>query len=232
MKIYAISDLHLSINNPKPMDIFGENWDNYVELIVKNWNRKVKEDDVVLISGDVSWAMNLNEALPDLEFISHLKGSKVIVKGNHDYWWHSLTALRQVLPSNFYAIQNDAIRFDGVVICGSRGWMPAEDGKFKTADDEKLYKRECLRMELSLKSAKEIMQEGDILIVMTHYPVFNSRFQSNEMSALFEEYGVNKVIYGHLHNSEKKQKLKFTKHKIQYYLTSCDHLRHNPVRVY
>ena len=109
--------------------------------------------------------------------------------------------------------------------------MPAEDGKFKTEEDEKLYKRELLRMEMSLKSAKQLMNDGDSLIVMTHYPVFNSRYQENEMSKLFEKYGVNKVIFGHLHNSERKQKLKFTKHKIQYFLTSCDHLKHNPIRI-
>ncbi len=231
MKVYAISDLHLSINNPKPMDIFGENWDNYVDVIVKNWNRKVKDEDIVLIAGDISWAMKLDEVIKDIEFISQLKGKKVIIKGNHDYWWHSLSALRMLLPDNFYAIQNDAIKIDNIVICGSRGWTPPEDNKFKTEDDEKLYKRELIRMELSLKQATEMREDGDNLIVMTHFPPFNSRFQENEMQRLFEKYRVDKVVYGHLHNAERKQKMKFNKHKIQYFLTSCDHLKHNPVRI-
>ena len=231
MKVFAISDLHLSINNPKPMDIFGENWDNYVEVFVKNWNRKVKDEDVVLISGDISWAMKLSEVIPDLQFISKLRGKKVIIKGNHDYWWHSLTALRNILPENMFALQNDAIKFGNNVICGSRGWIAAEDGKFKTEEDEKLYKRELIRMELSLKTAKELVEEGDNLIVMMHFPPFNSRFQKNEMQELFEKYGVNCVVYGHLHNAERKQRMKFIKHKIKYFLTSSDHLKHNPVKI-
>ena len=232
MKVYAISDLHLSINNPKPMDIFGGNWENYVDVIVKNWNRKIKDDDIVLIAGDISWALRQSEVKKDIEFISKLKGTKVIIKGNHDYWWQSLTSLRNELPENFFAIQNDAIRLGNVVICGSRGWIAPEDGKFKTEEDEKLYKREIIRMELSLQSAKSIMQDDDTLIVMTHFPPFNSRFQDNDMQYIFEKYGVNKVVYGHLHNAERKQKMKFTKHKIQYYLTSCDHLGNNPVRIF
>ena len=150
MKVYAISDLHLSINNPKPMDIFGENWDNYVDLIVKNWNRKVKENDIVLIAGDISWAMKFEDVLNDLDYISKLKGKKVLLKGNHDYWWHSISNLRNALPANMYAIQNDAIKIDNIVICGSRGWIAPEDNKFKSDEDEKLYKRELIRMELSL----------------------------------------------------------------------------------
>lgn len=232
MKVFALSDLHLSINNPKPMDIFGENWDNYVDLIVKNWNRKVKDDDIVLICGDISWAMKFEDVVSDIQFISSLKGKKVLLKGNHDYWWHSISNLRSILPSDMYAIQNDAIKIDNIIICGSRGWTPAEDKKFKTEEDEKLYKRELIRMELSLKSAKAMQKEGDEIIVMMHFPPFNSRFQCNEMSELFETYGVNSVVYGHLHNAERKQKLKFTKKKIKYYLTSTDHIKHNPVRIY
>lgn len=213
------------------MDIFGENWDNYVDIIVKNWNRKVKVDDVVLISGDISWALRQDEVRPDIEFISKLNGTKVIIKGNHDYWWHSVSGLRAMLPNNFYALQNDAIKIGNVIICGSRGWVAPEDGNFKSEEDEKLYKRELIRMELSLESAKHLQEDGDIIIVMTHFPPFNSRFQANDMQCLFEKYGVNKVVYGHLHNAERKQRLKFTKHKIQYYLTSCDHIAHNPVRI-
>ncbi len=231
MKVYAISDLHLSINNPKPMDIFGENWDNYVDVIVKNWKRKIKDDDVVIIAGDISWAMNLQEVESDIDYIANLPGKKIIIKGNHDYWWHSLTALRGILPSGFYAIQNDAIRIGNVVFCGSRGWTAPEDNKFKTPEDEKLYKREVIRMELSLNAAKTIMQEGDSLVVITHYPPYNSRFQSNPMTDLFKRYNVNVVVYGHLHNAAHKQKMKYSKNKIKYFLTSCDHLGHNPVRI-
>ncbi len=217
MRVYAISDLHLSINSPKPMDIFGENWDNYVEKIVKSWNRKVKADDIVLISGDISWAMHLKDAKLDIDFISKLKGNKVIIRGNHDYWWHSLSALRAILPDNFYAVQNDAIKIGKYIICGSRGWTAPDDNKFKTAEDEKLYKREVIRMELSLKMADELRGHDDTVIVMTHFPPFNAKFQSNDMTKLFEKYCVDKVVYGHLHTSDHRHKLKYTKNKIQYY---------------
>ncbi|MBE5735655.1 MAG: serine/threonine protein phosphatase [Clostridiales bacterium] len=231
MKVYAISDLHLSINNPKPMDIFGGNWDNYVEKIVKSWNRKVKNDDIVLIAGDISWAMNLSDAMPDIEFISKLKGNKVIIKGNHDYWWHSVSALRNVLPDNFYALQNDAIKIGKVVICGSRGWVVPDDGNYKSEEDEKLFKREVMRMELSLKSADSLREKGDTLILMTHFPPYNAKYQSNDMTKLFEKYCVDKVVYGHLHTQDKRHKLKFTKNKIQYYLTSCDQINNNLVKI-
>ncbi len=213
------------------MDIFGEDWDDYVDTIVKNWTRKVKDDDIVLIAGDISWAMNLQDAKLDLDFISKLPGIKVIIKGNHDYWWHSVSALRSILPPNFYAIQNDAIKIGNVVICGSRGWIAPEDNKFKNEEDEKLYKREVIRMELSLQAATKLRCDGDELIVMTHYPPFNSRFQKSSMQELFEKYGANHIVYGHLHNASKKQKMKYSKHKIKYFLTSCDHLKHNPVRI-
>ncbi len=231
VRVYAISDLHLSINSPKPMDIFGENWDNYVERIVKSWNRKVKDDDIVLIAGDISWAMNLRDAQLDIDFISQLKGNKVIIKGNHDYWWHSVSALRSILPDHFYAVQNDAIKIGKYIICGSRGWVVPDDGKFKTEEDEKLYKREVIRMELSLKMANDLRENGDTVIVMTHYPPYNAKFQTNAMTELFEKYSVNKVVYGHLHTSDHRHKLKFVRHKIQYYLTSCDQIDHKLVKI-
>lgn len=221
MKVFAISDLHLSINNPKPMDIFGPQWEGYLDAIEASWNKKVSDDDIVLISGDISWAMKFNDALPDLDYISRLKGHKVLIRGNHDYWWSSISEVRSGLKNKTYAIQNDAIKIGKVVIAGSRGWTVPDNG-YKSEQDEKIYKREVLRMELSLKSMQHLREEGDYSIVMIHYPPLNVKKQANELSALFQQYGVDSVVYGHLHSYDKGYKLKFTKNKINYYLTSCD----------
>lgn len=221
MKVFAISDLHLSINNPKPMDIFGPVWDNYLNDIEKDWNEKVTDDDIVLISGDISWAMRFEDAKPDLDYICKLKGYKVIIKGNHDYWWNSISEIRNYLTNNTYAIQNDAIKIGNNIICGSRGWVIPE-GENKTEQDEKIYNRELIRMELSLKSMSTLREEGDNVIVMTHFPPFNYNLEDNSMMGLFEEYGVNSVVFGHLHSFDKKQRLEFYKNNVRYYLTSCD----------
>lgn len=221
MKVFAISDLHLSINNPKPMDIFGPVWDNYLSEIEKDWNDKVSDEDVVLIPGDISWAMKFEESKSDLDYVCNLKGHKIIIKGNHDYWWSSISEIRNYLHNNTYALQNNAIKIGNCVICGSRGWTLPEDNQ-SNAQDEKIYRRELIRMELSLKSAMALREEGDVLIVMTHFPPFNYNFDNNDMTQLFEKYGVNKVVFGHLHSYDKNQKLYFSKRDIEYYLTSCD----------
>lgn len=221
MKVFAISDLHLSINNPKPMDIFGPVWDNYLTEIENNWNEIVSDDDIVLIPGDISWAMKFEEAKIDLDYICKLKGHKVIIKGNHDYWWSSISEIRNYLYNNTYALQNDAVKIGDVVICGSRGWSVLEENE-KTPQDEKIYRRELIRMELSLKSMEAKREEGDKVIVMTHFPPFNYNMDDNAMLQLFENYGVNAVVFGHLHRYDKKQKLLFNKNNINYFLTSCD----------
>ena len=119
MKVYAISDFHLSINNPKPMNIFGPAWDNYLDDITDFWQKNISDDDIVLIAGDTSWAMNLDGVKADLEFLGALKGKKVLLRGNHDYWWHSISALRTILPYDMYAVQNDCLRIGNVLICGT-----------------------------------------------------------------------------------------------------------------
>ena len=230
MKVFAISDLHLSINNPKPMDIFGPVWDGYLEAIETSWNKKVSDDDIVLISGDISWAMKYREAVPDLEYISRLKGHKVFIKGNHDYWWNSISEVRSNLTNKTYAIQNDAIKISKFVIAGTRGWTVPDNG-FKSEQDEKIYRREVLRMELSLKSMQVLREEGDMAIVMMHYPPLNIRRQQNDFSKLFVDYGVDAVVYGHLHSYDNGYKLKFTKNKIKYYLTSCDLVGNKLVKI-
>lgn len=221
MKVFAISDLHLSINSNKPMNIFGPVWENYLDKIEQSWNRLVSDDDVVLISGDISWAMKLNDAIPDLNYISQFKGKKIILRGNHDYWWSSISGVRSVLKQNMFAIQNDAIKIGDTIFCGTRGWTVPET-THKTPDDEKIYNREVIRLGLSLQDAKRLQQNNEKIIVMMHYPPFNSKMEDNEFTNLIEQYGVKTVVYGHLHSYDKKQKLIVYKNDVKYYLTSCD----------
>jgi hypothetical protein len=220
MKIYAISDLHLSVNNPKPMDIFGPTWEGYLDKIFAEWKEKVTDDDLVLLAGDFSWAMKLEDTAPDFALLGNLAGKKIIIRGNHDYWWKSISAVRAVLPEGFYAIQNDALKFGEFVICGTRLWnLP--DGKTQTAENEKIFKRELIRLEMTLQNAKKLQTGEEKIICMLHYPPYTFKEEDNEVTALLEKYGVHKVVYGHIH-AYCKQNLMLEKHGITYYLTSCD----------
>lgn len=221
MKIFAISDLHMSTSGTKPMDVFGANWANYMQKITDDWNKKVSDDDVVLIAGDISWAMQLDDAVIDLNSIAHLKGKKVLIRGNHDYWWKSLSRIRQSLPPNFFVLQNDCIKFDNIVICGSRGWTVEGCSDF-TSEDKKLYLREGERMRLALSASEKVRAEGDKLIVMIHFPPFNVRRENSIFTDMFENAGVNAVVYGHLHGKESRTDKVLNKNGIDYYLTSCD----------
>lgn len=231
MKVYAISDLHLSINSNKPMNIFGPVWENYLDDIRSDWTKKVKPCDIVLIPGDLSWAMKLEDAKPDMQYISNLgEGKKIVIKGNHDYWWSSISKVRQILSSDIVALQNDSIKIGKYVFCGTRGWTVPEY-KHKTENDEKIYLREVNRMKLALSDACAKLEKGDKLIVLIHYPPFNSKYNDSDFTKLFEEFGVYKVVYGHLHNYDKKMKLKITKHKVKYFLTSCDIVNNKLIKI-
>lgn len=230
MKIYAISDLHLSTACDKPMDVFGGNWEGYTEKIIANWKRKVKDDDLVLIAGDISWAMKINEVSSDLNWIDALPGTKIMIKGNHEYWWKSISAVREILPKSIMAIQNDAIKIDDFIICGTRGWTVPEGEKPLAPEDEKIYKREVERLKLTLKSAKVLQQDNEKIICMIHFPPFDGNGNDSEFVKLFEEYGVNAVVFGHIHGYT-NCKLKQVKNGITYYFTSCDHINNDPVEI-
>lgn len=221
MKIYSISDLHISTNTNKPMDVFGGNWVGYLDKIYADWNSKVQDDDLVLIGGDISWAMNIEDAKKDIETLIPLKGKKVFIKGNHDYWWSGIGKVRDILPKNFYALQNDSMKFDNVVICGSRLWSVPGCPDFNE-QDRKIYLRETERLKLSLKSAKNMLLEGDKLIALIHYPPFNAKREDTLFTQIFEENKVDIVIYGHLHGKNVRSDKLVVKNGIKYYLTSCD----------
>ena len=230
MKVFAISDLHLSVNNPKPMDIFGPTWEGYLDKIFSDWREKVSEDDIVLLAGDFSWAMKLEDTKEDFDLLKNLPGKKIIVRGNHDYWWKSISAVRNVLPENFYALQNDAIKFGEYVFCGTRLWNLPTESKGQTEEDEKIYKRELIRLEMSLQAAKRLQTNGEKIICELHYPPYTFNEENNEVTALIEKYGVYKVVYGHIH-AYCKQNLELEKNGIKYYLTSCDIIGNRMVEI-
>ena len=231
MKIFAISDLHLSFNCDKPMDVFGGNWEKYTDKIKTNWQTKVGKEDVVLIAGDISWAMKLEEAASDLDWIDKLNGKKIIIKGNHEYWWKSISAVRSVLPESIMAIQNDAIKIENFIICGTRGWTVPESGKELSDEDLKIYKREVERLKLTLMFAKNMLQEGDQIVAMMHFPPFNNEKEESEFTKLFEEYGVQNVVFGHLHGYSNCDRLT-TINGVNYHLTSCDKINNEPVLLF
>lgn len=231
MKIYAISDLHLSVNSPKPMNIFGPVWEGYLDKIFSQWQEKVSEDDLVLLAGDFSWAMKLDDAVADFKLLENLPGKKIIIRGNHDYWWSAISSVRSKLPENFYAIQNDAIKFGDYIICGTRGWQVLEKNMTRTPEDEKIFKREILRLEMSLEAAKKLQVNNEKIICMMHYPPMNFSKDDSEFSQLIEKYKVDKVVYGHLH-ALKNIDTYFVKNGVEYYLTSCDIVNNNLITIY
>ncbi|MCX4287582.1 MAG: metallophosphoesterase, partial [Clostridia bacterium] len=151
------------------MDIFGKAWENYFELISADWKEKVTDEDVVLLPGDFSWAMRMEDALPDFERVADLPGSKVILRGNHDYWWNTLSQVRSLIPKGFYALQNDCLRFGDILVCGTRGWT-CPDGDNLTAEDKKIYLREIERLKLSIASMQKQRKPTDKVIAITHFP--------------------------------------------------------------
>ncbi|MGN1099998.1 MAG: metallophosphoesterase [Christensenellales bacterium] len=229
MNVYAISDLHLSAAQDKPMDVFGGAWYNYWGAIKNNCSH-IGQDDVILIAGDLSWGMKLDDALPDLLDIATLPGTKIVVKGNHDYWWSSPRKIREVLPDSIRIIQNDATKIGKFVFAGTRGWI-CPDVNYKP-DDMKIFEREVERMKLSLNAAEKLMTPEDTLVVMTHFPPFNVRREQNAMTDLLESRGVRTVVYGHLHGKNCRSDKKYTANGVSYYLTSCDQISNNPVKIF
>ena len=201
MNIYAIGDLHLSFSTDKPMDIFGGNWEGHFEKIKADWLDKVTQEDVVLIPGDISWAMKLSDAVKDLEQLALLPGKKIFIRGNHDYWWNGIGKLRAVAPNDtFYFLQTDSVKIDNFVFVGSRGWTCPGSPDF-TEQDQKLYLREAERFKLAFKEAEKYRQDGDRVVALIHYPPFTLKNEETLFTKLFEENGVEKAVFGHLHGA-------------------------------
>lgn len=240
MKIYAIGDLHLSFSEPvdpldwpaartyKPMDAFGKSWSEHYRKLYENWVARVSPEDLVLFPGDISWALKLSEARHDLDFLGMLPGTIVAVPGNHDYWWQSLKQVRAALPPNMRVIQNDHFIFNDVAICGSRGWVCPSERSF-SSDDLKIYHRELIRLENSLKSVPP-GKFREIIAVM-HFMPTNELHERSGFIDLFLKYGVKTVVYGHLHANAEKWRLSNTAWGISFHLTSADFLNFYPLLI-
>ena len=232
MAIYAIGDLHLSLDEriEKPMDVFGRSWADHDARLKANWIETVDPDDIVIVCGDISWGLRLDEAMADLKFIEELPGKKIITKGNHDLWWVSIGKLNSISEELVF-LQNTAyITPEGVGICGTRGWIcPGTDGF--DSHDQKIYQRELLRLEMSIRDA--INRGAKELIVSLHYPPSNDKFQESGFTEMLSKYNVKTCIYGHLHGREAfKNGYKGSWDGVEYKLVSLDYVDATPVKIY
>ncbi|NLY45398.1 MAG: serine/threonine protein phosphatase [Tissierella sp.] len=222
--IYGIGDLHFDFSKNKPMDIFGDNWIDHEEQIINNWKDKVNDEDLVLIPGDISWALRHNEAYFDLKRIHELPGKKVLIKGNHDYWWQSLNKLKAMELDSIEYIQNTAFQYKDYIISGTRGWYSKDSDNF-TEDDEKVFRRELMRLRMSLS---HIENQDKKRIVMLHYPPFNMDFSPNEFVFIMKEFGVDICIYGHLHSDGHKFAVEGNIEGIEFRCVSSDYINFSP----
>lgn len=223
MAIYAISDLHLSFSNKdKPMSVFGDKWEGYEEKIKKDWLEKVKSEDTVILSGDLSWATYIDESKEDFEFVNSLPGNKIILKGNHDYWWTTTKKMNEFIKNNNYEninfLYNNAYDLGEYVLAGTRYWAYDEE----TEDNEKIFNREILRAKLSLDEAKKIAQ-GKPIIFTTHYP------PDNRIIKALSDYDISIWLYGHIHTKYEENLVDIL--GVKTYLTSCDYLNFELLKI-
>lgn len=230
MKVFAISDFHLSSVTDKPMNIFGDNWTGHFDKIRAFFAENVSPEDIVLSAGDTSWGMNIPQAVDDLKAVDSLNGIKFIIKGNHDYWWSSYEKIKSLGLTTVNFIQNNAFKIGQYIVCGTRGWtVPETEAESK---DKKIFDREVIRLKLTLDSALKLRTADEKILLMTHYPPFNSRFDNSEFTDVISNYPVDKVVYGHLHGNRSRYSAVVDKNGVDYLLTSCDFLNFIPLRLY
>ncbi len=222
MKLFAIGDLHMSSAIDKPMNVFGDNWDRHEEKIFDDWTTRVRDEDTVLVVGDISWASKINDAKMDLDKIEEMPGRKIFIRGNHDYWWTTASALNKLCGDSMIFMNTNYETYGDYAICGTRGWLCPNDFKFDERD-EKIYKREANRLRISLEAAKKDGYEK--FIVILHYPPTNDRFENSLFKDTIDEYKPDHVIYGHLHGQDSFDGGLLGKHgDSMYHLVSCDFL--------
>ncbi len=226
MSIYTIGDLHLSFSVDKPMDIFGINWENHTEKIKKNWIQKVKDTDTVILPGDFSWATYLEETEEDFKFINSLPGTKILSKGNHDYWWTTVTSMKKFLTEknlkNIDFLYNNAFLIEDTIIAGTRGWL----NTFHSQENYKILKRENERLKLSLEKGVHEFGKDKEIIVFIHYPPFYKEPVPEEIDFIktMQNYNVKKCYYGHLHTEYHKEAVEGIYKDIEFKLISSDYL--------
>ena len=227
MSIYVIGDLHLSFNTQKPMDIFGENWTGHEEKIKRDWLQKVKDEDLVVLPGDFSWETYLENTKKDFEYLNSLPGKKILLKGNHDYWWTTITSMRKFLKENNFEnidfLYNNSYEFEDKILCGTRGWSITDE-----ETNEKLINRELIRLELSLQDGVNKYGTDKEIIVFMHYPPITKAKIITGQEAKFVEmmrkYKVKRCFYGHLHGTSIADAVEGNIEGIELKLVSADGL--------
>ena len=228
MAVYTIADLHLSFGTDKPMDVF-QGWANYTEKIEKNWKHLITNEDTVVIAGDISWAMELSETFADFRFIHELPGKKILLKGNHDYWWATKSKMDRYLAESGFdslsVLHNNYYVADGLALCGSRGWFYDAE----TDADMKVLHREAGRLRMSIEPA---VKAGYEPIVFLHYPPIYNGMECTEITNVLKAYGIRKCFYGHIHGGNAAKKAFIgEKDGIYYRLIACDYLGFMPLAV-
>ena len=226
MALYAIGDLHLGLSVDKPMDVFGSGWDSHVERL-RDAFAKLHDDDVTVLCGDTSWGIDFQESLADFRFLDALPGKKLLLKGNHDYWWNTAAKMRRFFAENGLAtldiLHNNCHFYGDYALCGTRGWFYEEDQK---AHDEKVLNREVGRLEASLKLAG-----GRPILAFLHYPPLYEGYRCPEILKTLENYGVERCFYGHLHGVTHRRAIQGTFGGVDYHLVSADYLRFEPKKI-
>lgn len=228
MSVFAIGDLHLSLGCDKPMDIF-RGWDNYVDRLTENWNRVVSDSDTVIIPGDISWAMTLEGTRQDFEYINNtLKGDKIILKGNHDYWWNTASKMNAFLAENGFdrirILNNNAYLVEGICVVGTRGWIN-DDG---SECDAKVLNREAGRFRMSVTEGVKL---GGELIAFIHYPPIYNGEKNEYILSVIREYGIKKCYYGHIHGPGHRYAFQGEYEGTQYKMISADYLGFMPIMI-
>lgn len=229
MSLYIIGDLHLSETTDKPMDIFGSAWSDHPEKLILNWKNAVTADDTVILAGDISWGISLSDSLADFKLIDALPGKKIILKGNHDYWWDTVTKMKKFFDANAVNtidfLFNNSYVSDGVAICGTRGWTP--ETKSCTDNDKKIIAREAGRLERSLASAPDDCERVAVL----HYPPIYEDYVAQPFIEVLQKYRVKRCYYGHLHGPSVKNAVVGENFGINFYLVSADSIDFLPLYI-
>ncbi len=236
MSVYVISDLHLSTNADKSMEVFGPRWQNYTQRLERSWRALIEPNDCVVIPGDISWGLTLEDAIPDLKFLDSLPGRKIIGKGNHDFWWQTLTKINKAFADNEITtidiLYNNSMLVEDMIICGTRGWYNGDRNvALNDTDNKKIVNREAIRLRLSLQSAVKLRGDSNIpIVVFLHFPPVWGELVCREILDVLHEFEIKRCYFGHIHGNVEVPR-DFVFEDVKLTLVSSDHLAFTPIPV-
>ena len=232
-----ISDLHLSTNADKSMEVFGPRWQSYTERLERNWRALIEPEDHVIVPGDISWGLSLEDAIPDLQFLDSLPGQKIIGKGNHDYWWQTLTKINKAFDvygiKSIKILYNNSMVVENMIVCGTRGWYNGDKSVAPNdTDNQKIVNREAIRLRLSLQSAVKLQEEnGFPIVVFLHFPPVWGGFICREIMDVLHEFEIKRCFFGHIHGNYEAVR-DFSFEDVSFTLVSSDYLGFTPIPVF